>query len=420
MARRDEHRRRVVRGARRARGPRGRGGRRARSSSSPTAASSSRRWAGASVVGAGRSARPQAWDAIWGNTLVGAYALAATRHMAQYGTTAEQLAEIAVTFRRHAGFNPSAQYRDPITVDDVLGSRMVADPLHMLDCCVVSDGGGACIVTTEERARDLPGEPVYVLGGAHTLTHALNVSQSDDLTVASAARSGPLALQRAGVTLDDVDVLQLYDSFTITVLLTLEGPRVLRDGGGGSVRGERSPRLRRSAADEHRRRRALRVPPGHARHVPDRRSGAPAARAGRRDPGARRQDRARPTAPAGCSRPGRPCCSERRHRDSRPLASPSGFAQTRSAEGELRWDRLRPPDASRETRSAEGELRWDRLRPPDASRETRSAEGELRWDRLRPPDASRETLSAEGELRWDRLRPPDASRETRSAEGELR
>ncbi len=120
----------------------------------------------------------QAWDAMWGNTLVGAYALAATRHMAQYGTTAEQLAEIAVTFRRHAGFNPSAQYRDPITVDDVLSSRMVADPLHLLDCCVVSDGGGACIVTTEERARDLKRRPVHVLGGAHTLTRTRSTSRS--------------------------------------------------------------------------------------------------------------------------------------------------------------------------------------------------------------------------------------------------
>ncbi len=110
--------------------------------------------------GGGRVSATQAWDAMWGNTLVGAYTLAATRHMAQYGTTSEQLAEIAVTIRRHAGFNPSAQYRDPITVDDVLSSRMVADPLHMLDCCVVSDGGGACIVTTEERARDLPKPPV--------------------------------------------------------------------------------------------------------------------------------------------------------------------------------------------------------------------------------------------------------------------
>jgi acetyl-CoA acetyltransferase len=187
-------------------------------------------------IGGGRGGTmsgPATWDAVWGNTLVGAYALAATRHMHQYGTTSEQLAEIAVTMRRHAGFNPMAQYRDPITVEDVLSSKLVADPLHLLDCCVVSDGGGACIVTTEERARDLPKASVYVLGAAHTLTHALNVSQSDDLTVASAARSGPLAMGRAGVTHDDIDVLQLYDSFTITVLITLEGLGFCKPGEGG-------------------------------------------------------------------------------------------------------------------------------------------------------------------------------------------
>ena len=184
--------------------------------------------------GGGGVMAPQTWDTLWGNSLVGAYALAATRHMAQYGTTSEQLAEIAVTMRRHAGFNPMAQYRDPLTVADVLGSKLVADPLHKLDCCVVSDGGGACVVTTEERARDLPGRPVHVLGAAHDISHALNVSQSADLTVSAAARSGPRALARAGVSLADVDVLQLYDSFTITVLLTLEGLGFCAAGEGGA------------------------------------------------------------------------------------------------------------------------------------------------------------------------------------------
>ncbi len=184
--------------------------------------------------GGGSVTATQTWDGLWGNSLVGSYALAATRHMSQYGTTAEQLAEIAVTMRRHAGFNPQAQYRDPITVDDVLSSRMVADPLHLLDCCVVSDGGGACVLTTEDRARDLPGRPVYVLGAAHDISHALNVSQSADLTVSPAARSGPRALRRAGVDLADVDVLQLYDSFTITVLMTLEDLGYCAKGEGGS------------------------------------------------------------------------------------------------------------------------------------------------------------------------------------------
>jgi acetyl-CoA acetyltransferase len=186
--------------------------------------------------GGGGSATPaaMAWDGLWGNSLVGSYALAATRHMALYGTTSEQLAEVAVTMRRHAGFNPQAQYRDPIGVEDVLGSKLVADPLHKFDCCVVSDGGGAIVVTTEERARDLKGQPIHVLGAAHTITHALNVSQSDDLTVTSAARSGPLALERAGITLAEVDTLQLYDSFTITVILTLEDLGFCAKGEGGA------------------------------------------------------------------------------------------------------------------------------------------------------------------------------------------
>jgi acetyl-CoA acetyltransferase len=176
---------------------------------------------------------PAATDAIWGNTLVGNYALAATRHMHEFGTTPEQLAEIAVTMRDHASVNPLAQYRDPIIVDDVLSSRLVADPLHVLDCCVISDGGAACVVTTEERARDLPKAPAYILGAAHALTHHLNISQMPDLTVTAAAQSGPLAMQRAGVTPEDVDVLQVYDSFTITVLLSLEDLGFCKKGDGG-------------------------------------------------------------------------------------------------------------------------------------------------------------------------------------------
>jgi len=181
----------------------------------------------------GAPSGPGATDAIWGNTLVGNYALAAARHMHEFGTTPEQLAEIAVTMRGHASVNPLAQYRDPITTDDVLSSRLVADPLHLLDCCVISDGGAACVVTTEERARDLPKQPAHILGAAHALTHQFNISQMPDLTVTAAAQSGPLAMERAGITVDDVDVLQLYDSFTITVLLTLEDLGFCKKGDGG-------------------------------------------------------------------------------------------------------------------------------------------------------------------------------------------
>jgi acetyl-CoA acetyltransferase len=176
---------------------------------------------------------PAAADAIWGNTLVGSYALAAARHMHQFGTSSAQLAEIAVTMRQHAAANPQAQYRDPINVDDVLASRLVADPLHVLDCCVISDGGAACVVTTAERARHLGRPPVYVLGAAHATTHALNVSAMPDLTTTAAAQCGPRAFKRAGITPADVDVLCVYDSFTITVLLSLEDLGFCAKGEGG-------------------------------------------------------------------------------------------------------------------------------------------------------------------------------------------
>lgn len=172
------------------------------------------------------------FEAPFGSTIVGAYAMAARRHMHEYGTTSEQLAEIAVICREHAQLNPNAMYRDPITVDDVLNSRMIADPLHKLDCCVVSDGGGAVIVTTEERAKDLPVKPVYVLGTAGAQTH-WDISQMPDFTVPPSAISGPRAFAKAGLTPADVDTVQLYDSFTITVLEMLEGLGFCGRGEGG-------------------------------------------------------------------------------------------------------------------------------------------------------------------------------------------
>src|SRR5690242_19329454 len=124
---------------------------------------------------------PMAYEFPTGLTLVDAYALAAQRHMHDYGTTSEQLASIAVQMREHATRNPNAMYRDPISVDDVLSSKLVADPLHKLDCCVISDGGCALILTTEERARDLPHRPVYVGGAAAGMTHH-SVQALPDLT----------------------------------------------------------------------------------------------------------------------------------------------------------------------------------------------------------------------------------------------
>jgi len=124
-------------------------------------------------------------------------------------------------------------YREPITVQDVLNSRMIADPLHLFDCCVVSDGGAAVLVTTEERARDLKQKPVFVLGSSESHTHA-HISQMPDLTVTAAAMTAPRAFAEAGVTPQDIDMAMIYDSFTITVLLLLEDLGFCKKGEGGS------------------------------------------------------------------------------------------------------------------------------------------------------------------------------------------
>jgi acetyl-CoA acetyltransferase len=175
----------------------------------------------------------QQYEAPYGGSLVGSYAMAARRHMHEFGTTSEQLAEIAVGIREFAGLNPDAMYRDPITVADVVGSRLIADPLHKLDCCVVSDGGGALLITTAERARDLRQPPVYVLGSAAAMTH-WTIAQMPDFTETAAAKCGPEAMARAGIRPENVDTLQLYDSFTITVLLLLEGLGFCKKGEGGA------------------------------------------------------------------------------------------------------------------------------------------------------------------------------------------
>lgn len=173
------------------------------------------------------------YEAPFGNTLIGSYAMAARRHMHEFGTTSEQLADIAVGVREFATLNPHAMYQAPLSVDDVLGSRMVADPLHKLDCCIISDSGGALLMTTAERARDLRSDPVYVLGAAASQTH-WNISQMPDFTTTAAEKCGAEALAKAGVRHEEIDTLQLYDSFTITVLLLLEGLGFCGRGEGGS------------------------------------------------------------------------------------------------------------------------------------------------------------------------------------------
>jgi len=174
-------------------------------------------------------------------TPVGAYALAAMRHMHEYGTTSEQLAEVAVATRKWAAMNEKAMMRDPITISDVLNSRWVAEPLHLLDCCLVTDGGGAVVVTTAERARNTRKAPVWVLGHGEAHTHN-TIANMPDLAVHQAAvSSGRDALAMAGLTPTDIDVAQVYDSFTITVVMTLEALGFCGRGEGGAfVSGQRT------------------------------------------------------------------------------------------------------------------------------------------------------------------------------------
>ena len=176
---------------------------------------------------------PLQWEAPYGHTLVSKYAMAARRHMHTYGTTIEQLAEVAVSARFNAADNPEAYYRDPITVDDVLAGPMIADPFTKLHCCIRSDGGAAAVLVSAERAKDLKSNPVWVLGTGETTSHMLT-SQWDDLTVGPASVSGPLAFSRAGVTPSDVDVAELYDAFTYMLLLTLEDLHFCPKGEGGA------------------------------------------------------------------------------------------------------------------------------------------------------------------------------------------
>ena len=163
---------------------------------------------------------------------ISAYSLAATRHMHEYGTTSEQLAEVAVASRQWAMRNPSALLREPITVSDVITSPMVASPFHKLDCCLMTDGGGAVIVTSAERARDLRRPPVYLLGSGFSATH-MTIPQMEDLTISGAVESGRLAFERAGITPKDIDVVQIYDSFTFSVILALEDLGFCKKGEGG-------------------------------------------------------------------------------------------------------------------------------------------------------------------------------------------
>ena len=163
---------------------------------------------------------------------VAAYALAASRHMHEFGTTREQLAAVAVAAREWARMNPKAWSRDPLTVEDVLAAPMVCDPLGVRDCCLVTDGGAAAVVVSAERASELPKPPVHVLGCGEAHDHR-HISSMRSLTRTAAVESGRRAFAEAGLTPGDVDVAQLYDAFTITPVLFLEDLGFCPKGEGG-------------------------------------------------------------------------------------------------------------------------------------------------------------------------------------------
>jgi acetyl-CoA acetyltransferase len=169
----------------------------------------------------------------YGPTVPAYYALIAQAHMAQYGTSSAQFAEIAVAARAHAALNPAAQKRELISVEDVLQSRLIADPLHLLDCSLVSDGGSAIVLTSAERAKDFPHQPVYLLGVGEGHSHE-HISQAHDLTSSAARESGERAYAMAGLGPADMDFAQLYDCFTPTVLVELEDLGFCAKGEGGS------------------------------------------------------------------------------------------------------------------------------------------------------------------------------------------
>ena len=149
------------------------------------------------------------------------YALAAARHMFEYGTTREQLAHVAVAARQWAMLNPAAMMREPLTVEEVLASRMISDPLTKMDCCLVTDGGAALVLTRADRARDLKQPPINVLGAGVAISHR-QIAAMPDLTTTAAVQSSAAAYRMAGLGPKDIGHVMVYDAFTITTILFLE------------------------------------------------------------------------------------------------------------------------------------------------------------------------------------------------------
>jgi acetyl-CoA C-acetyltransferase len=172
------------------------------------------------------------FENIYGGSTHNTYGMCAMRHMYEYGTTSEQLAWIKVAASHHAQWNEHAFLRDVDTVEDVVNSRMISDPLHLLDCCVVTDGGGALIVTSPEVAKSLKRPLVKVIGAGEAPKGPLG-GHDLDLTHSGAVWSGPIAFGEAGVTPADIKYASIYDSFTITVLMQLEDLGFCKKGEGG-------------------------------------------------------------------------------------------------------------------------------------------------------------------------------------------
>ena len=180
----------------------------------------------------GSSAPDVAFEFPFGPTVVNMYAMCAQRHMYEYGTTSEQLAWIKVAASHHAQYNENAMLRNVVTVDEVVNSPMIADPLHRLDCCVISDGGGAIIVTSPEVAKTLKRPLVKVIGAGEAPKHQMGGKV--DLTYSGAVWSGPMAFDEAHVKPTDIKYASIYDSFTITVLMQLEDLGFCEKGKGGA------------------------------------------------------------------------------------------------------------------------------------------------------------------------------------------
>jgi acetyl-CoA acetyltransferase len=179
------------------------------------------------------------YEQPFGPTMVTYYASVAARHMFEFGTTSEQLAAIAVAFRKHASLNPDAVMRKPITIQDVVSSRMISSPLHLLDCCISTDGGCAWIVSSAEQARDARHKPVWLLGtgyaqSAYFMGALARGDETHDLVRSVGAEAGKMAFGEAGVRPEEIDVAELYDSFTITALMLLEDLGFCKKGEGGS------------------------------------------------------------------------------------------------------------------------------------------------------------------------------------------